>query len=228
MIIRKLNQRNLFIIAANLFPVYGVWFLGWSPTEAFIVYALETMIVGILTVFKLLIATLYRRKDTWYNDGQSSDKSGFFFIFFFIVHFGIFALVQTTIFSQTAKITPAGSGMTHFFFHWYSYINKDIAYMLFGFIVSYLATGFLPFLLKGDYKKMPMIHIMFQPYSRIFIQQFTVILGSLFLTIGQGKIFILVFALIKLSFEIVIDFDSYLANSVTGLKKNQPNNNSHS
>ncbi|MBL7722039.1 MAG: hypothetical protein JNK98_08605, partial [Chitinophagaceae bacterium] len=54
---KKLTLADLILIAANLVPVFGVWFLGWDAVEAFIVYALETMIVGILTVGKLLVAT---------------------------------------------------------------------------------------------------------------------------------------------------------------------------
>lgn len=207
---KKLSGPNILLIAANLFPVFGVWFLGWNATEAFIVYAMETLIVGILTVVKLLIATFARGKDNWYANGSSSRQSGLFFIFFFVLHFGIFAAVQTTIFSQSAGITPANSGAMHFFFKWYTYINKEIGYMLSAFIVSYIARSFIPFILNGEYKKMPMMVIMFQPYGRIFIQQFTVILGSMFLSLGIDKAFILIFALIKTAFELLIDYDSLL------------------
>jgi uncharacterized membrane protein len=57
---------------------------------------------------------------------------------------------------------------------------------------------------------------MFQPYGRIFIQQVTVILGSMFLSFGAGKIFILVFALIKIFFEVIVDFDLIIRRSAKG------------
>ena len=216
---RKITASDLLLIAANLLPVYGVWFLGWSPTEAFTVYAMETMIVGIMTVLKLLVCTVAKGKDDWNNNGMTTKMSGLFFILFFIVHFGIFALVQTAIFSSTAKISPPGSGMFHFFFHWYSYINQDIAYMLMAFIIGYLGKSFLPFLLNGDYKNQPMMLIMFMPYGRIFVQQFTVILGSMFLSLGLGKVFILIFVLAKLAFEMLIDFETLLKKSAEGMNK---------
>lgn len=216
---KKLSGPDILLIAANLFPVFGVWFLGWNATEAFIVYAMETLIVGILTVVKLLIATFARGKDDWYANGGSSRQSGLFFILFFVLHFGIFAAVQTTIFSQSAGITPANSGGMHFFFKWYTYINKEIGYMLGAFIVSYIARSFIPFILNEDYKKMSMMVIMFQPYGRIFIQQFTVILGSMFLSLGIDKAFILIFALIKTAFELFIDFDSLLRKAEENIKK---------
>ncbi len=219
MIKKTLTRDDIFIIVSNLVPVFGVWFLGWSAVEAFTVYAMETLIIGILTVLKLLIATIYRGKDTWYNEGSSTRVSGLFFIFFFIMHFGIFALVQTSIFSEVAGITAPGKGATHFFFHWWEYITEDIAYMLSGFVISYLARSFVPFLLHEEYKHHSMMRLMFQPYGRVFIQQFTVILGSMFLSFGFGKGFILVFALAKIFFEAFADFSGILNKTMDELER---------
>lgn len=218
MLRKKLTLADWILIAANLVPVYGVWFLGWDPVEAFIVYAMETMIVGILTVGKLLVATLARGGDEWPANGTVSRQSGFFFIFFFILHFGIFALVQTTIFSQTAGITPPGSHTLHFFFKWYTYINEDIAYMLAAFVISYLAKSFIPFILNDEYRTTSFMLIMFQPYGRILIQQFTVILGSMFLTLGAGKVFVLIFSAAKIFFELFIDYDKMLNKTMESMK----------
>ncbi|MEQ1675174.1 MAG: DUF6498-containing protein [Chitinophagaceae bacterium] len=216
---RKLSGADILLIAANLLPVYGVWFLNWHPTEAFIVYALETLIVGIITILKMLVITFVRKKDDWYSNGTTTRQSGFFFILFFILHFGLFALVQTTIFSQTANIAPPGSGLFHFFFNWYQYVNKDIALMLGSFIIGYLSKNFVPFIINGEYKTVPLMLVMFQPYGRIVIQQFTVILGSMFLALGAGKAFILVFALIKIFFDLVIDYNGILKKAVKEMKK---------
>ena len=226
MIKRKLSRDDIFIIVSNLIPVYGVWFHGWSAVEVFIVYALETIIIGILTLLKLGIVTLYRGKDTWDNEGSSPKVSGLFFMLFFLIHFGLFAAVQTTIFSQAAGITPANSGPMHFFFHWYEYINQDIAWMLGGFVLSYLARSFFPFIIKGEYKTISMMQLMFQPYGRVFIQQFTVIVGSMFLNFGLGKGFILVFAMAKILFEVFVDFEGMINKSMKEMENTQNKDNS--
>ena len=204
---RKLTREDVIVIIANLIPVYGVWFESWSATDAFIVYALETIIVGAMTLLKLLVMTFARGKDTWYNEGSSAQVSGLFFMFFFMLHYGLFVAVQTSIFSQSADIVPPGKGLLYFFFNWYTYVNEDIAIMLGGFIVSYLVRSFVPFILNGEYKSISMMRVMFQPYGRIFIQQVTVILGSMFLVFGGGKVFILIFAMVKIFFEVYINFD---------------------
>ncbi len=219
MIKRKLAREDVFVIVSNLIPVFGVWFLGWSGVEVFIVYALETLIIGMLTVLKLLVATLYKGKDTWYNEGSSTTVSGLFFIFFFIMHFGLFAAVQTSIFSMSANITPPGSGLLHFFFHWYDYVNKDIAFMMGGFVISYIARSFIPFIIKKEYRSSSMMRIMFQPYGRVFIQQFTVILGSMFLSFGFDKGFIFVFAMAKLFFEAFVDFEGIINKGMDDMEK---------
>lgn len=218
---KTLRRDDWLIIVANLIPVYGVWFLGWSAVEVFTVYAMETLIVGMLTVLKLLIATLARGKDSWHNQGSVSRVTGLFFVLFFILHFGIFAAVQTTIFSSVAGISRGSAGSMHFFFHWWEYINRDMAYMLGGFVIAYLVRDFFPFLFRQQYRTIPMMILMFQPYGRIFIQQITVILGSMFLIFGAGKIFILVFAAIKICFEVLVNYDGILNKTMEDLKNNR-------
>jgi hypothetical protein len=211
---RTLSRNDFILIAANLVPVFGVWFEGWSPIEAFVVYALETIIIGAMTLLKLLVLTLTKGKDDWYNGGQKTRVSGFLFMFFFAVHYGLFVAVQTSLFSESAGIVPSGKGPLFFFFHWYEFVNANVAIMLGAFVVSYLATSFIPFLVRGKFKNVSMTMVMFQPYGRIFIQQCTVIIGSMFLTLGAGKAFILIFALIKSYFDVYLNFDHLIEKSV--------------
>jgi len=216
---KKLRRDDWLIIASNLVPVLGVWFLGWSAVEVFTVYAMETLIVGILTVLKLLVATIARGSDTWQNKGNTSRVSGLFFIVFFILHFGIFAAIQTSMFASVSGINRGSAGSMHFFFHWWEYINPDMAYMLGGFVISYLARDLFPFLLRKEYRNTPMMLLMFRPYGRVLVQQFTVILGSMFLSFGLGRIFILVFALGKIVVEVFMNFEGILRNMMDKQKE---------
>jgi hypothetical protein len=43
-----------------------------------------------------------------------------------------------------------------------------------------------------------------------------VIIGSIFLSFGAGQIFVLVFAIIKILFEVLIDFESILKKAANG------------
>lgn len=217
--LRRLKKSDILPIVANFIPVLGVAFWGWSAVEAFTVYAMETLIVGILTLLKLLVATVARKHDTWYNGSQTTTVSGLFFMFFFTIHFGIFAAVQTSIFSEVANLEPKGAGPLYFFLNWYKFINEHTSYALAAFVVSYVANNFIPFIVSGDYKTQPMMLLMFQPYGRIIIQQFTVILGSMMLVFNFGIGFMVVFVLAKLYFELFINFDRVLNKTVDDMKK---------
>ncbi len=218
--LNKPGYYDWLIILPNLLPVLGVWFAGWDAREVFIVYALETLIIGIFTVLKLLVATLSGKKDMWYANGGRKPVIGLFFIFFFIMHFGIFAAVQTGIFSHVSGIAGNSKGPLFFFFHWWQFIHSDMAYMLAGFIISYALRDFIPFMVRREYQTVPMMFLMFQPYGRILVQQFTVILGSMFLSFGAGAVFILVFALAKIFVELYLDFGNLLQKALSADRKN--------
>ena len=63
------------LIAANLVPLFGTLFLGWTSGDVLIVYWVETAVIGFYTILRMPVA--------W----------GWFALFsvpFFIVHFGVF------------------------------------------------------------------------------------------------------------------------------------------
>lgn len=215
---KRLTQGDWSLIIANLIPVIGVWLLNWSAKEVFLVYCFETIIIGFFTLLKMLITGLIIKKDAWETTGGSSTKQPFwFFMLFFLLHYGLFVSVQMGIFFAVSGIgDEAGITFFNFFSKWPSLLTNDAYIMLGVFIVSYGFRLTTDFILTGDYKISSLGYLMFQPYGRIFIQQVTVIIGSMFLSFGAAKIFILVFALIKIFFEVFIDFDFLLRKAVKG------------
>lgn len=216
---KRLTQGDWSLIIANLIPVTGVWFLKWSAKEVFLVYCLETIIIGGFTLIKLCVSGISgKTTDTWETQGGSKIKQPFwFFMIFFLVHYGMFVTIQMGIFFSVSGIGDE-NGITfwNFFSKWPTLLTNDAFIMLAAFIVSYGIRLTTDFILTGDYKTSSLGYIMFQPYGRIFIQQVTVILGSMFLSFGAGKVFILVFALIKIFFEAIVDFDLIIRRSVKG------------
>jgi hypothetical protein len=83
--------------------------------------------------------------------------------------------------------------------------------MLLIFIAYYTLQNLFDFFGSGKYKTISMGRLKFEPYMRIFVQQFVVILGSIFLSFGAGKIFMLVFVAAKIYFELFINFNRILA-----------------
>ena len=207
---RKFTAGDYLLIIVNLIPLYGVWFEDWNASQIFLVYCLETVIIGIINVLKMACVTLFvRKKDTWENGGSSTMQSGWFFIFFFIVHYGFFVFIQTQLFFSVSGLIPDGSFIKN-----YSKIpgllGDNGKLMLLIFIVYYTLQNIFDFFLSGNYKTISMGRLMFEPYIRIFVQQFVVILGSMFLGFGADKIFILIFIIIKIFFELFVNFNRLL------------------
>ena len=132
--------------------------------------------------------------------------SGWFFIFFFIIHYGFFVFIQTQIFFSVSGLIPG-----HTLMGGYSKIpallGNNGKLMLLIFIAYYTVQTFFEFFMTGNYKTISMGRLMFEPYIRIFVQQFVVILGSMFLSFGAGKIFILIFVVVKIFFELFVNFN---------------------
>ncbi|MFM2138007.1 MAG: hypothetical protein RJA57_314, partial [Bacteroidota bacterium] len=119
----------------------------------------------------------------------------------------IFSAVQTAIVTGTAGIIPPGKSGLHFFFNWWTYTNKDIAWMLAAFAIGHAFRELIPFLNGGWYRTLSPLLVMFRPYGRVFIQQITVIVGSMFLVFNLGVGFIVVFAGAKILMEVYFSLD---------------------
>lgn len=210
---KHFSESDLLVIAMNLLPVWGVWFQGWDPKLIFLVYCLESLIVGVYNVIRMWMTTLIKRKDEWANNGSTTMVSGYFFILFFIAHYGFFIFVQMSIFLGVLnnKSLPSAPGcFFEFVLHIPRYLPNYALWLLLGFCISYGFSTLKNFILNGAYRTASIGALMFQPYGRIFIQQFVVILGSFFLMFGAGKIFILLFAVVKIFFDVAIDFERLL------------------
>ena len=208
---RKLTIPDLFLILVNLIPLFGVWFEGWNAKQIFLVYCMETVIIGIINVIKMACVTIFvRSKDTWENGGTVSMQSGWLFIFFFIFHYGFFVFIQTQIFFSVSGIIP-GDSMIMKYSKIPELLGSNGRLLLLIFIAYYTMQNVFNFFSSGAFKTISMSRLMFEPYMRIFVQQFVVILGSMFLSFGAGKIFVLIFIVAKIFFELFVNFDRFLA-----------------
>lgn len=230
MIKRKLTEADWFLILINLLPVYGVWFERWNAKEVFLVYCLETIIIGFFTLTKLGVATAIRKKDWWENNGSKTIQSGLFFMLFFLVHYGLFVAVQTSIFFGVVSMhdDSGPSNILELVLNPNKYLDSEGWLMLWAFVFGYGYENLMHFIMNNDYRTKSFARIMFEPYMRIFVQQFTVILGSFVLMFNAGKIFILIFATVKIFFTVIVNYEDAL--NKIGKKKSiyRESNNSHS
>lgn len=209
---KKFTVNDVIVVAVNLIPLIGVWAWEWNAKEMFLVYCLETVIVGGYNVLRMLLTAIIKKRDVW-DDRTGTMMPGLFFIFFFIIHYGFFVFIQLSLFLSIIHLPGLdnfGSAFT-FLFHFPDYLSRDALTVLLLFVFSYGVVITRKHLWNGAYKTASMGMLMFTPYPRIFVQQFVVILGSFVLVFGTGAtgIFMMIFVTVKILFELLLDFDQF-------------------
>lgn len=206
---RKLSTTDWFALLINIIPLWGVWFNGWDPKQIFLIYCAESIIVGLFTIVKMLIVTQIKKEDVW-DENSGAKMPGYFFIFFFVIHYGFFVAIQLMFFFGSSKIidvTNPFKALTML----PSVMDNYTRALLWGFTGVYALRMVIDFIFTGEFRRSSLGLLMFSPYLRIFIQQFVVIAGGIFLAFGAGKIFMLVFVLVKIFFEVYLNYDRIMA-----------------
>lgn len=228
MIKRKLTEADWFLIVANLLPVYGVWFDDWNAKEIFLVYCLETIIIGFYTLVKLGIASTVRNNDWWENNGSKTSISGLFLMLFFLLHYALFVAVQSYIFLGVVSLHgEQPTDILQLLVHLNQYLGKESWLVLSGFLFAYGYESLMQFIWNNEFRIKSMSRIMFEPYLRIFVQQSTVIIGLFFLVLGAEPLFILLFAGVRIFLTVFIQYE-FVLDSLSKRTRFQESKSSHS
>ena len=165
------------LIVANLIPLFGVLFLGWSVWNILVIYWLENGIAGVINVLKMSTATGEEAPGsgmTFIVNGQPSTsmtKAGL--IPFFVVHYGIFWFVHG-IFVLTL---PAFLSLT-------SDVPMELTlgpvlFAAIGLAISHGLSFWWNFLHGGEYRRVTPAGLMFAPYRRLVALHLTIIFGAM-------------------------------------------------
>ena len=167
-------QSTLFLIAANLIPVYGVFFLGWRVIDLLLLYWAESAMIGFFNLLKILTA---KEKDSIFNLETILYK--FFAVIFLPVHFGIFIAVFGFVIYLLANIMDQTK---------LSFLAM-LAPLWLGLLCLFLSHGYsfaVNYYWGGERFKASLTQLFWQPYQRLFVMNFT-IAGSAALTIISGQ-----------------------------------------
>lgn len=156
-------------------------FIGFAnPADIVIIYALETMLIGVFHIFKMLVITLKGGKDS---------AAGFFYIPFFLVHYGMFVSIQTIfffVFISQGDDRLAGVSGIDLYFTALQFPGVQAAGLVI--IVALTLRFFIHFINGKHYENTDIKLYMFLPYPRVIIQQFVAILPGFFLFFSNGAI----------------------------------------
>lgn len=190
---KYLSSKNLALLLINLVPLFGVLFLDWNAMIIIIFYVAETIMVGIIHVIKMIALYIINHKNP---KALSVDRSGntglkgLGLIPFFIFHFGFFIFVQMMVFGgftkqNILKVLP-------------NLFSENYKYALGVIFIAQIANLISDLFWDIDSDKKLPDDVFFEPYPRIVVQQFMVILGAWFTIIGNSMIgYLIVLVLCK-------------------------------
>jgi hypothetical protein len=209
---RNLMTSGIIIILVNLMPLTGLVFFGWSVFQILILYWMESLIIGIFNIFKMLSSGLIG------SDGKFSifgTVLGVFLSAFFTVHYGGFmfghliflmvlgsgiingvnAVTESTSPSMGDPITGAASYFLEKFQYGFSSPGHFFSGEMFAvtlILLSHLYQFYSQFFKPQLYKAAEADQFMIQPYRRIVIMHITIIFGMIAVVLLNKNIGILI------------------------------------
>jgi Family of unknown function (DUF6498) len=162
----------------------------------------------LFNIIKMLIVTQIKKKDVW-DEKTGTEMSGYFFIFFFIIHYGFFVAIQMMFFLGSSNLADVNNPFTAITML-PSLMDGYTKALLWGFVGIYTLRMMIDFIFSGEFRTVSLGRLMFSPYMRIFVQQFVVIVGGFVLRFGAGKIFMIIFVLVKIFFEVILNYERIL------------------
>lgn len=165
---------------ASLFYILLVLVGQLSPVEVVVVYALETVVIGLFHIVRLASFPFLS------NIKENSIGTTVGAVLFFTLHYGFFVFIQTTFFFVFLSF---GSDVITSNLGWKNYITvlsiPKIQIALFFMMIMHGYRFYFNFLKPKIYNQCSVMVYMFQPYLRIVVQQFVAILPGLFLLIDK-------------------------------------------
>jgi uncharacterized protein DUF6498 len=186
------------LVVANLIPLIGVLFFGWSVWNILIVYWLENGIVGVFNVLKMTVAS-----GTGVPQGMSmhnrpvAGNAKTTLIPFFVLHYGIFWVVHG-IFVLTLPFLFTGEPGSA------SGVNQAaIVFAGIALAISHGVSYWWNYLHGGEYRRVSAAQLTFAPYGRLLVLHMTIILGAVAIgTTGAQSAAVAILVLIKIAIDI--------------------------
>jgi hypothetical protein len=177
-----------FLIATNCLPLFGVLFFDWSLLQIFILYWLESAIVGFYFILKIV---------------QTSKWASVVMVPFFIIHYGGFMLGHLIFIcaffareTYTTLLPPA---------EWWAPIIYAALIPFVGLFISHGISFYTNFYKKERASNLALSWA--APYRRIMVMHFTIVIGGLLVAILQEPTAGLVFLIVA---KTIVDVSSHI------------------
>lgn len=189
----------LGIVIGNLIPVGGVLFLGWDAVQILILYWVENLVLGVLTLPRILAA----RGDMQAAEGQSKENPGCLGLFFtvhygfFCMGHGVFAFILANDFIKAEGVGAEGAWSRTFG-------DPGFWWAILAIALVNLILQVREWWMRGLWRTASPNLEMFKPYGRIVVLHVTVLFGAWLMTaFGAPAYAVLLLCLGKMLLELI-------------------------
>ena len=202
--LRALGQPLVLLgLAVDLFPLVGVLMFGWNAVPLVMLYWMENVIAGVLTLPRIVISGA--------SYGGVGLLVGLFMSVFFVFHYGLFCFVHGTF--LVAFTGFAADGLTEQstfaldfpgMFRFGMSSGLHVEYFVYAIIAFQGLVLFWEFLIKGEWRNTNPMAEMFAPYRRVIMLHIAIFGGAfaLFL-LGQPMVGVLALILFRAIYGVV-------------------------
>ena len=163
------------IIVANLIPLIGVIFFGWSLANIILLYWVENLIIGFWNVPRILYAGKTK-------DSKSNLSLGIFFIF----HYGMFCFVHGIFILSFLGVKESP----------FDILNKGVMIAAATMFITIGLSFYQDYIATKDYLNWLPSNAMHYPYGHIFVIHIAIIIGAVIVQATGSTMVLLVFLVI--------------------------------
>lgn len=201
---RALTQPLVLVgLLVDLLPIYGVLAWGWTAVPLVLLYWMENIVAGVMTIPRLIVSGA--------SYGAMGLFAGFVLSAFFVFHYGLFCMVHGTFLMGFAAFSLGPEAMSTApmmdivgMFEFSLNSGLHVAWMLYAIVAFQVVVFFWEFVIKGEWKTTNPMAEMFAPYGRIIVLHFALFVGAgaLFL-LGEPMIGVLGLILLRAIWGVV-------------------------
>lgn len=178
---RRVTPSALVLVAANLVPLAGVLFFGWSVFATLLLFWVENVIVGGFNILRMLAATPHIAA-MW--------VAKLFMIPFFAFHYGMFVTVHGVFVLQLfGGMHERGFPTPATFYH--AVQAAGIAPAAWGLALSHGVSFAFNYIGAGQYKTALVPELMFRPYGRVIVMHVVILVGGFLVQLLGSPVFAL-------------------------------------
>jgi hypothetical protein len=184
-----LSLSTAALLLANLVPLAGAAFWGWSAYELLLLFWAENVVIGLFQILRMGSVALLRRRL-----GQAA------LIPFFALHYGLFAFAHGML--VTGSFAPPGEdGLAQAIALLLSPSGQLLA--LLALTVSHGFSFMVHFIGAGEWREAELPVLMKQPYARVVVLHLVILGGgAAAMALGEPLVALLLLVVLKIVVDV--------------------------